>query len=63
MRLAEIYVLLVFGFSEKERYKKSRAEFPRTAHTSGDAMEVDTFNQMKIFKLTPELKEQLKKDG
>jgi hypothetical protein len=57
MRLAEIYDHLVFVFSEKKHYKRSGTEFPRTAHTLGDAMEVDTLTQQKILKLTPELKE------
>jgi hypothetical protein len=63
MRLAEIYAHLVFCFSENRHYKKPGAEFPRTAHTFSDAMEVDTLTQEKIPKLTPELKKQLKKEG
>ena len=50
----------MFGFSEKKNYKKPGEEFPRTAHTSGDVMEVDTLTQEKIPKLSPELKQQLK---
>jgi len=42
MWLAEIYDPSVFGFSEKKHYKKPGAEFPRTAHTLADSMEVDT---------------------
>jgi hypothetical protein len=32
-------------------------------HTSGDVMDVNTLTQEKIPKLTPELKEQLKREG
>jgi len=46
----------VFGFSNKKHYQKSGTEFPRTAHTSGYAMEVDTLTQEKIPKLTSEQK-------
>jgi hypothetical protein len=63
MRLAKIYDTSVFGFSEKKHYKKPGAEFPPTAHTLGDAMEVETLTQKKIPKLTSELKVQLKTDG
>jgi hypothetical protein len=45
----------------KKRHKKRGAEFPRTRHTFGDAMEIDNLTHEKIPKLTPELKEQLKK--
>ena len=61
MWLAEIYDPLLFDFSDKKHHKKSGTEFSRAAHTSGDAMEVDTLTQEKIPKLTPEMKEQLKK--
>ena len=61
MWLAEIYDPLLFDFSDKKHYKKSGTEFSRAAHTSGDAMEVDTLTQEKIPKLTPELKEQLRR--
>jgi hypothetical protein len=45
MHLAEIYDLLVFAFSKKKHYKNPGAEFPRTAHISGDATEGDTLTQ------------------
>jgi len=53
----------VFVFSDKTSNKKPGAEFPRTAHIFGDAVDFNTLTQEKIPKLTSELKEQLKKEG
>jgi hypothetical protein len=55
--LQRFTTLLVFGFSEKKHYKTPGPEFPRTAHTSGEDMELDTLTQNKIPNLTLELKE------
>jgi len=53
----------VFGFSEKKHYKKPGAKFPRTTDTSGDDIEFDTLIEEKIPKLTPKLKQQLKRES
>jgi len=63
MRLADVYGPLVSRFSDNKHCNKTGTEFPRSAHTSGDAKEVDTLTQEKIPKLTSELKEQLKREG
>jgi hypothetical protein len=52
MLLAEIYDPSVSSFSEKKHYKKPGPESPRTAHTFGDDMEVDTLTQEMLPKLT-----------
>jgi len=56
MQLAEIYDPLVFVLSDKRHYKKPGTDFPRAAHTSGDAMEVEALTQEEIPKLTSLLK-------
>jgi hypothetical protein len=37
----------VLGLSDRILYKKPGAEFPRTAHTYDDAMDLDTLTQKK----------------